>query len=84
MDMSTQSRNEHARKADTYCIMALLSLSVAILVLSVGVFLLYPTSIIGLFSTGLGIIATLISILYFSRYHHHIRLAEQKAPSSNR
>ena len=58
--MSTTSRrnNEIFQKANKYCIAALISLSIALAVLSVGVFLTYPISVVGFLSTCIGIVCT--------------------------
>ena len=77
--MSTTSRrdNEIFQKANKYCIAALVSLSIALGVLSVGVFLMYPISVVGILSTCIGIVCTLLSILFFALYSHYMRQAEE-------
>ncbi len=77
--MSTTSRrnNEIFQKANKYCIAALISLSIALAVLSVGVFLTYPISVVGFLSTCIGIVCTLLSILFFALYSHYLRQQKQ-------
>jgi hypothetical protein len=77
--MSTTARrnNEIFQKANKYCIAALISLSIALGVLSAGVFLTYPISVVGILSTCIGIVFTLLSILFFALYSHYLRQAEE-------
>lgn len=76
MQASSQEKTANALKADRYCVAGLVALSIALLVLSVGVFLLNPVSAIGLISTGLGVACALLCILFFALYNHYLRLAE--------
>lgn len=75
---SSQQKDEDARKANTYCIAALISLSLALFVLSGGLFLVNPVSIIGYILTGLGVICMLLCILFFVLYSYHLRRAEKE------
>ena len=77
--MSTTARrnNEIFQKANKYCIAALIALSIALGVLSGGVFLTYPISVVGILSTCIGIVFTLLSILFFALYSHYLRQAEE-------
>lgn len=73
---SSQRKDENVQKADKYCIAALLSLSFALFILSVGVFLVNPVGIIGIVSTCIGVACSLLSMLFFALYNHYLRLAE--------
>ena len=75
---SSQRKNEHTQKANKYCIAALVALCLALFILSVGVFLLNPLSIIGIISTCLGVACSLLYILFLVLYSHYIRLAEKE------
>jgi hypothetical protein len=77
--MSTTARKNYEafQKANKYCIAALISLSIAPGVLSVGVFLTYPISVVGILSTCIGIVCTLLCILFFALYSHYVRQAEK-------
>lgn len=79
-DMTTfsQRKNENMQKANTYCVSALLALSFALLVLSVGVFLWSPASIVGIISTCMGVAGALLSMLFFALYHHYLQQAEKE------
>lgn len=57
---------------------ALLALSFALFILSVGVFLVNPVSVLGLVSTGVGVACSLLCILFFALYSHYLRLAEKE------
>jgi uncharacterized membrane-anchored protein len=74
---SSQRKNENTQKANTYCVAALLALSFALLVLSVGTFLLSPVSVVGIISTCAGVAATLLCMLFFALYHHYLQQAEK-------
>lgn len=74
---SASRKNEYTHKANRYCIAALLSLSAALFILSVGVFLLNPVSVVGIVSTGLGVACALLYILFFVLYSHYLRQAEK-------
>lgn len=57
---------------------ALLALSFALFILSVGVFLVNPVSVVGMVSTGLGVACSLLYILFLVLYSHYLRLAEKE------
>ena len=75
---ASQQKNENFQKANKYCIAALVSLSLALFVLTVGVFLLGPTSFVGILSTCVGVICALLCSLFFTLYSHYLRLAEDE------
>jgi predicted membrane channel-forming protein YqfA (hemolysin III family) len=77
MTTSSQRKNENTQKANTYCVAALLALSFALLVLSVGEFLFSPVSVIGIVSTCMGVASTLLCMLFFALYHHYLQQAEK-------
>jgi putative Mn2+ efflux pump MntP len=74
---SSQKKEEATRKANRYCASALIALSLALGALSVGVFLIYPTSAVGIASTFLGIVCMLLCILFFALYSRNLREAEK-------
>ena len=78
MTTSSQRKNENTQKANTYCVAALLALSFALFVLSVGVFLWNPASSIGIISTCMGVASRLLCMLFFALYHHYLQQAEKE------
>ena len=75
---SSQRKNENTQKANRYCIAALLALSFALFILSVGVFLVSPVSVVGIVSTFVGVACALLCMLFFALYSHYLHLAEKE------
>lgn len=75
---SSQKKEEATRKANRYCASALIALSLALVALTIGVFLIFPTSVAGIFSTCLGIICMFLCILFFTLYSRNLREAEKR------
>ena len=71
--MSNPSTTNKAivQKADRYCAWALVCLTSALVVLSVGVFLVSPVSTVGLISLAIGIILLSGCIVLFALYSHY-------------
>ena len=58
------------KKANRYGAIALMCLSIAITCFSVGIFSANPESILGILFLGIGIIAVLLSYVFFALYGH--------------
>lgn len=73
-----EERNrEHTRRANRYCIKALLTLSFAIVILG-GSVLVNPTSNVGMIFAAIGIVSMLLCIAFFVLYSHFLRRAEKE------
>ena len=66
------------QKANRYCAGALICLSVALLIFSVGPFVYQPASVLGIVSLCLGAIFVLGSYVLFALYGRFSKQAEQK------
>lgn len=67
------------RKSDQQAAMALSCLVIALLCLTVGVFITNPESIIGIFFFVLGILFGLAMIIFFFRYAYYIKREQKNA-----
>lgn len=77
LSTSSQKKEQATQKANRYCVAALVALSLALAVLSAGVFLTYPISVVGIVSMCVGIVCTLLCIIFFALYNYYLQEAEK-------
>jgi heme/copper-type cytochrome/quinol oxidase subunit 4 len=75
------SESTNLRRSERYLVAALVSFSLAIVVLSVVLFSLNPQSVAGIIAVCCGVILMIVCITCFVLYNHFLKKEEESIPA---